>query len=72
MHPLSQFGLFGTQPSQLNSDQAQVFVSLSQSTCMAEVTGDLVAILGCRHCPEAESTQRAHDLLASPKDLEGT
>lgn len=72
VHPLRRIGLFGTQPSPLDSEKAQIFVSLSQFTCMAEVTGDLVAVFGSRHCPEAESTQRAYDLLASPEDLADT
>ncbi|KAF6219484.1 hypothetical protein HO133_003951 [Letharia lupina] len=72
VHPLLRIGLFGAQPPPLDSEKAHIYVSLSQLTCMAGVTGDLVAVFGSRRCSEAESAQRAYDLLASPEDLADT
>ena len=75
MKPLSRIRLLGTQtPMQRwrSETKALVEVDLIKLTCMAGVTGDLVAVFCSCHSSDTLESDQAYDLLASPEDLADT
>lgn len=72
MKPLSHIHLYGTRSPRQHSTGAHIQVCLFRLTCMAGVTGDLVAVVQSFYRSEPPSTEQAYDLLASPEDLADT